>query len=66
MVIDDKDYSAVGRRYKLLNLIGSGGMGAVFRAFDKLTGRTVALKRMKTSTKQVPLSDDSGKVKMSG
>jgi hypothetical protein len=36
----------VGRRYLLLDLIVQGGMGRVYRAVDRLTGQTVALKRV--------------------
>src|SRR5262249_48884293 len=33
-------------RYKVLNRIGTGGMGAVYRAEHRIMGRTVALKVM--------------------
>src|SRR5262245_45750130 len=36
----------VGGRYELERLAGSGGMGTIFRARDRLTGRIVALKLM--------------------
>ncbi|MBC7871029.1 MAG: serine/threonine protein kinase, partial [Chitinophagaceae bacterium] len=36
----------IGRRYQLHNLLGQGGMGAVYRAADRLTGQQVALKRV--------------------
>ena len=34
------------RRYKILDRIGQGGMGEVFRAIDRLTGAPVAFKRV--------------------
>ena len=36
----------IGKRYVLMQPIGQGGMGEVFRAHDRLTGETVALKRV--------------------
>lgn len=36
----------IGRRYIPGQRLGAGGMGAVVRAIDRLTGETVALKRM--------------------
>lgn len=38
------------KRYVLEKELGTGGMGAVFRAIDRLTGQTVALKRVQAST----------------
>ncbi len=38
----------VGRRYQLLNELGAGGMGKLYRAVDRLSGRTLALKRVAT------------------
>lgn len=36
----------IGHRYQLLNPLGAGSMGAVYRAYDRLAGEPVALKRV--------------------
>lgn len=36
----------IGGRYRLLNQLGAGGMGKVYRVHDRLTGETVALKQV--------------------
>ena len=37
----------IGNRYELHEQIGAGGMGAVFRGSDRLTGEIVAIKHLK-------------------
>lgn len=39
----------IGGRYQVLNELGSGGMGEVFRVLDRLTGRVATLKRLKAT-----------------
>lgn len=45
--------SLFAKRYVLLNEIGQGGMGIVYRALDRLTGKIVALKQVLTPTHQL-------------
>jgi tetratricopeptide (TPR) repeat protein len=40
------DTPTVGKRYVLLDTLGGGGMGAVFRAHDRLSNSVVAIKRL--------------------
>lgn len=59
--MSDSDDSAVtvGNRYRIISQIGQGGMGTVYRALDRLTGQTVALKRVTTPGDQLQFKSRS-------
>jgi serine/threonine protein kinase/tetratricopeptide (TPR) repeat protein len=57
----------VGQRYQIEDYLGHGGMGTVFRAFDRLTGGWVALKRITSSSEYpgIPSTDGSADTRLS-
>jgi serine/threonine protein kinase len=51
---DTEQVVSQSERYLILEEIRSGGMGQVFRAFDRTCGRLVALKRIRKELAQEP------------
>ncbi len=45
--------NVINKRYMLSGKLGADGMGAVYRAADRLTGKIIALKRVTTPNEQL-------------
>src|SRR5262245_21363215 len=55
-MVSDSIPSILGQRYRLLNLLGAGGMGRVYRAIDRLNGQVLALKRVLVPTDELVIA----------
>ncbi len=47
------DLPQINARYRLLDVLGEGGMSTVYRAYDRLTGDTIALKHVAVPPSQL-------------
>jgi len=57
---DHTGLSTIGKRYVLHEQLGGGGMGAVYRATDRLAGQTVAFKRVTVPASQLTFASRAG------
>lgn len=54
------DTETINNRYILKSILGTGGMGAVYRAYDRLTGEEVALKQVTTPPVRLGFASRAG------
>jgi tetratricopeptide (TPR) repeat protein len=59
-MVDHIAEEIIGNRYLLRDKLGSGGMGAVYRATDRLSGEDVALKRVTTPEDRLDFASRPG------
>ena len=48
----------ITKRYQIINTIGQGGMGRVYRAYDRLTSEVIALKHVYVEPNRLKLATD--------
>jgi eukaryotic-like serine/threonine-protein kinase len=53
---------SIGSRYKILNRIGQGGMGRVYRVLDRLTQQHIALKQVTTPGEQLEFASSGASI----
>jgi len=54
------DTETINNRYILKSILGTGGMGAVYRAYDRLNGEEVALKQVTTPPVRLGFASRAG------
>src|SRR5205085_8130412 len=57
-ILDKPVPIVIGKRYTILGQLGTGGMGIVYRAQDRLTGQQIALKQVLIPAWQQPAALD--------
>ena len=50
MTVNNQPVSTIAKRYTILDKLGAGGVGTVYRVLDRLTGSEVALKQLALNT----------------
>ena len=59
MAIPDIVHNTINNRYQLRAMIGRGGMGAVYRAYDRLNNKLIALKQVTARGSQLTFTSQT-------